>query len=91
MHIRTFHQLETESTGLDIFYKWANSPKKPINPTDVSLIFEGKEYIDKQLDYIAFGNVLTPCLTADNLISCIRSMDGNQKQKLRRALLEVLD
>ena len=86
MVVRTFHQLESDNNGLDIFNKWLSSEKNPIKDTDISLIFEGKEYVDTEVDHLAFGSVVTPCLTTANLIACVSKMDAEQKAELKRLL-----
>ncbi len=86
MIVRTFHQLESDNNGLDIFNKWLSSEKNPIKGTDISLIFEGKEYADTEVDHLAFGSVVTPCLTPANLIACVSKMTDEEKERLKKIL-----
>lgn len=82
MRLRKFHQLDSDLTGLDIFYNWSDSPKTPISKTDVSLIYNGKELSDTEVDYIAFGNDVIPCLTPENLCDTFRAMEFSQKSSI---------
>lgn len=87
MNLRNFHQLDNhEATGLEVFYNWSKSPKKPIKETDISLIYNGKEHYDTEVDYIAFGNAVVPCLTSDNLTSILKSLSEKEKSELKESL-----
>jgi hypothetical protein len=86
MKVRRFHQLESDLDGLDIFKKWSVSDKKPIGDYDISLVYKGKEYEDNSVDYLAIGKTVIPCLTKENLLDVIRSMDEDELEDLRRIL-----
>jgi hypothetical protein len=86
MKTRRFHRLESELSGLDIFRNWAKSSKNPIRDTDLSVIYNGKEYEDKAVDYIAIGKALIPCLTKENLLDIVRSMDEDELKEFRTLL-----
>lgn len=87
MKLRTFHQVEGTS-GLEVFRNWAKSPKQPIADTDISLIFNGEEYVDTEVDYITFGKVLTPCLTCENLVKKVSGFSTSERNTVQ-LLLEI--
>lgn len=89
MNCRTFHQLNPDgATGLQIFYNWLTSPKKPIRETDISLVFNGEEYVDQEADFLAIGRTVTPLLTCENLVGKVEDLDSNQKRTVQK-LLEI--
>lgn len=89
MNVRTFHQLKPDGlTGLQIFSNWWTSPKKPIQPTDISLIFNGEEYVDQEADFLAVGGAVTPLLTCENLVSKVSELEPAQKNTIQ-LLLEI--
>ena len=89
MQLRTFHQLtEGGATGLEIFHNWTSSPKQPIAGHDLSLVFNGCEYVDTEVDYLAFGNVVTPCLTCENLVKKVSEFSNSERNTVQ-ILLEI--
>lgn len=86
MNVRRFHQLDSDLTGLDIFYNWLRSPKSPIKSSDISLIYNGKEIVDTTVDFLAIGDAVMPCLTQDNLIDTVNRMTETEKNTLRLIL-----
>ena len=86
MKLRTFHKLDGADTGLEVYNNWVQYENSPIRDTDLSLIFNGPEYVDTSADYLAIGKLTIPCLTTDNLMYTCKDLSASEKTSIQDSL-----